>query len=438
MNRKRAKSHPQAQDTTKPRPGVVNVPSSDAPAWAHPTLDIAHSRDPLPAAWTYGDVGFMLEQPAPPVKWLVPDFIPAETPGIFASEGGVGKSMMSLHISLSITSGRGIMGRLPSRDTSPGVVYVSMEDDPNEFHRRISRLINLMRQSPDWSIQDEANIKANFRPIFPKRATGADFRLEDQWKNIQKVANSIPGGCGLIWLDTFSRLSDGDENSADQVKPFLDAQAALVETTGASVLPLHHVAKGNSIRSDQPIKDRLHHEAIRGNSAIVNNVRFALMLATLNTAEASTANLDPEKAQLGDYVGFRLSKMNSGPQQPITLLERIPNGMPGAGFLKLHERPEEAIALIQGSSAVAKLNKRDEVLCAIAEAGGIHKLDIDATMKRLWPRSENPKSQWHKHVSDLRHATPALLADVHLTEAGWTKAKDLGVSSGRNSIEATA
>jgi len=390
--------------------------------------------------WYLADLQRMLSEPPPEIQWVVQGLIPLGFPGIIAAEGGIGKSMTALLISLGLASGVGVLGRPVSPGAPCGVVYVSMEDDEDEWHRRLHRGMEIMRETPGWSEENEQLLKERLRPMFPNRGSGVDFQLDKEWRNIAQEASQIPGGCGLIFLDTFSRLSGGDENSVKETRPFLEAQAALVQHTGASVIPIHHVAKGNSTTSAKDLHSRLHVDAIRGSSAIVNNVRFALMLATLTPAEAASAGLDQEKAQRSGYVALRLAKMNSGPQQPVLILERREEGAPGAGFLSPCSKSEEVLASLRTTASQEKRTKCDQVLLVIAGAGGLGGLNQKAEAHRLWPESKNAMTQWQKQLSALRKPSPPLLADPSLTEAGWARAEELGseFARARRSEQTTA
>jgi len=309
---------------------------------------------------------------------------------------------------------------------------VGMEDDKEEFWRRLRNGIGLMREDPHWTQADERRIEERLVPLFPDRCSGGDFRLEEQWKNLRDQAEAIPGGCGLIILDTFSRLSGGDENSAKETRPFLEAQANLAQATGAAVMAIHHVGKGNDTPSDKDLWQRLHPEALRGSSAIEASARFILTMAALKPAEAEKAGLDLDTSLKGGYVALHLAKMSQGEKGDTVLLERRTGGGPGAGFLCPHPDSETVLAVIQGAGSVLKLNNRDKVLQAIAEAGGSLKgMDQAAAAALLWPDSPKPLGQWQKHLTDLRKR--GWLSDPLLTAAGLAQAQSMGFSSARKS-----
>ena len=421
---KPGKNKPGGWDLADPAPAGVDLQAildagkqAEGKPWVHPTL-------PRPAAWIVGDVGRMLTEDPPPVRWLVEGLIPAGVPGILAARASAGKSMTALLAAMGLASGLGVLGRPVSTEEARGVIFAGLEDDEEEFHRRLRRGIALLEEDPEWTDAHREALSLRLVPLFPNRASGESFSLEKQWRTLAEKAAAIPGGCGLIILDTLSRMAEGDENSAQDMRPFNDAVSALAQATGAAVLSIHHLGKGNDTPSDKKLWQRLHPEALRGSSAIEAGVRFIIQMAALSPTEAQAAGLEAEQALRGGYVAFSLSKVNSSEKGETVLLERRQSGEPGAGFLSLHPESERILAVIQGAAAVLKLTKRDCVLLAIADAGGLKGLDQKAAAALIWPDSGNPKAQWDKRLTELRHA--GWLRDLHLTDEGWAKAQTLG------------
>lgn len=392
---------------------------SEPSAWEHPTLPIA-ARDP----WIVGDIRRWMTEAPPRVKWLVEGLIPARVPGLLAARANGGKSMTALSLSMGVASGRGALGLPVSEDAARGVVYVSLEDDEPEAQRRIHRGLELLKEDGCWTSRDDEVFLSRFQALFPDRTSGARFALQFQWQAIAAKANAIPGGCGFIILDTLARLSEGDENSASETRAFVEAQAALVQATGATVLAIHHVGKGNDTLSGKKLHERLHPEALRGSSAIEAGARFILTMAALSPQEAATAGLDESEALNGGLVALKLAKASQSEKGRTVLLERRHADQPGAGFLMLHPESERALAAIQGEAAVLRLNKRDAVLLAIAEAGHLGALDQKSAAARLWPDARDSYGQWRKALSEMRKA--GLVDDLHLTELGLARAATLG------------
>jgi len=397
-------------------------PSKATQPWQHPTLSL-EALGPQ-RAWIVGDVGRMLSEDPPPVRWLVEGLIPAGVPGILAARAGAGKSMTALLIGMCLASGLGVLGRPVSTEAARGVIFVGLEDDEDEFHRRVRRGLDLLEEDPEWTQMHREALAQRLVPLFPNRASGESFSLEAQRQTLTEKAAAIPGGCGLIILDTLSRMAEGDENSAKDMRPFNEAVSALAQGTGAAVLSIHHVGKGNDGNSDKKLWQRLHPEALRGSSAVEAAARFVIQMAALSPSEAQAAGLEADQALRGGYVALHLSKMSSAEKGSTVLLERRQSTDPGAGFLSLHPDSERILAVIQGEAAVLKLTKRDHVLLAIAEAGGLVSLEQKASAALIWPDSGNPKGQWDKMLSALRKE--GWIRDLHLTDTGWAKAETIG------------
>lgn len=376
-------------------------------------------------AWIVGDVDRMMSDDPPPVRWLVEGLIPAGMVGVLAGRANAGKSMIALHISMGVAAGMDVLGRSIGQSEARGVLFVGMEDDENEFHRRLHRGAALLQEDPEWSPEHRESLIQRFVPLFPNRASEASFSLENQWRNLAEQANAIPGGCGLIFIDTLARMAKGDENSAKDMGHFNDAMFALAQATKATVIAIHHVGKGHDVNSDKTLMQRLDPEALRGSSALEGAIRFVIQMAALSPAEAKVARLDMDTARKGAYVAMRMSKLSVDERGDTVVMERRGRSEVGAGFLSLHPESDQILESIHGEAAVAKLNRRDMVLRAIATHGGLSGIDQKAMAASIWAESKNPKGQWDKMLTALRQE--GLIRDQSLTEAGWVKAESLGV-----------
>lgn len=388
---------------------------------------VSHQHESAQAGWIVGDMVRMLTETPPPVRWLVEGLIPAGVPGILAARAGAGKSITALLAGMGLASGQGVLGRRVDANEARGVLFVSLEDDEDEFHRRVHRGVTLLEHGDEWTLEHRAALCDRFVPLFPNRSSGEAFNLESQWKTLKEKALAIKGGCGLIILDTLSRLADGDENSAKDMRPFMEAVTALSQTSGATVLSIHHVAKGNDGNSDKKLWQRLHPEALRGSSSVEAAARFVLQMAALSPSEAEGAGLDLESALRGRFVALHLSKISSAEKGDTILLERRHGDEEAVGFLTPHPDSERILAVIQGEAAVLRLTKRDKVLLTIAEAGGLAKMDQKAAASEVWPDASNPKGQWDKTLTDLRKR--GWLRELNLSEAGLAAAESLRHSS---------
>ena len=76
--------------------------------------------------------------PAPDREWAVQGRVPLKNVTLLSGEGGVGKSIISLHLAVATVLGRDWLCALPT----PGpALVVCCEDDADELHRRLDRIV---------------------------------------------------------------------------------------------------------------------------------------------------------------------------------------------------------------------------------------------------------------------------------------------------------
>ena len=131
----------------------------------------------------------------------------------------------------------------------------------------------------------------------PLYVMSAGFNLRDQ-AGRQALALQIaalPEKPALIIIDTFARaLMGGDENSAQDVGAFNQAVAALIESTGACVMILHHTGKDKN-------------RGARGSTALGGAVDTEFIVD--GNAITPTKQRDTE---IGRSIGFKLTTVMVG------------------------------------------------------------------------------------------------------------------------------
>lgn len=119
----------------------------------------------------------------------------------------------------------------------------------------------------------------------------ASFNLREQTgrKELGTVIADLPEKPVLIVIDTLARaLMGGDENSAQDVGAFNSAVAALIESTGACVLIVHHSGKNQNAGA-------------RGSSALLGAIDTELQISD-NRVTASKQR----DVEIGAPIGFKL------------------------------------------------------------------------------------------------------------------------------------
>lgn len=79
----------------------------------------------------------LLSTPLPPVKWIIPDLLPAGL-ALFAGPSKAGKSWLTLWLCLQVAQGKPMRGREIEPHT---VLYLSLEDTFNRLQKRLLQLV---------------------------------------------------------------------------------------------------------------------------------------------------------------------------------------------------------------------------------------------------------------------------------------------------------
>lgn len=271
-------------------------------------------------------VGAMLDDAPLPRRWLLRDRLPLGVVGVLAAAGGTGKSILVLQLAVAVATGRSF---LSIEVAEPGgVLIVAAEDDRDEVHRRLRRIVERLRADGEFSDYEDRLLRER---LFIAPRVGEDNRLTahdperglvrtEIGTRIAATAQAIPS-LRLIVLDPVSRFRGGEENSNDDATTFVVAVERLRAETDATILLPHHVSK-DGIRAGA---ERLAVESLRGASALIDGVRWAAAMATLRRDAAEEYGLDPDDA--GRFVRLDIVKSNYAAPWAGMWLERANGGV---------------------------------------------------------------------------------------------------------------
>lgn len=170
------------------------------------------------------------------IAWLWSHRIPLGAVTVIAGPGGVGKSCVTLDLIARVSTGRPMPGE-PGREPA-GAILVSCEDALDAV--TVPRLI---RAGADLSRVASVTIVGSEGQERPPTITVADLAA------VRRRAEEV--GARIIVLDPFAALRPQgfDLNDYGDVRVLLSRlQRELAEPTGAAVVLVHHLAKGE--RSD--------------------------------------------------------------------------------------------------------------------------------------------------------------------------------------------
>lgn len=266
-------------------------------------------------------------------KYALPG-LPLGKVGILHSVGGVGKSFWAMEACFQAAAAGSCDFRFNAISDNPApaggkVVYVSFEDEWNDFGRRAKAFYDSwsgMKQQAvcraigdlfDFLFLDQAIItwdEANKCLAFTEA-----FKPLGEYLRCLKESNQV----NLIVFDTLSRLHYLDENSNRDMSAVISWFERLARYLNAAVLVLHH---DNKSSMNNALKEETGNTAaIRGASALGANVRWHASLRTMTCAEAEKYGIDEEERK--NYLRIELDKTSYSPPQPGAWLKRIEGGV---------------------------------------------------------------------------------------------------------------
>lgn len=230
------------------------------------------------------------------------------TVGALVAQGGAGKSWAALQMAIAVAGGPNLLGL--DLDRTGSVLYLPAEDPTLAIQHRLFAVGGYIDEA-------ERDILAECLEIVPLMGQAVDLMSEAWAAGIERMAE----GKRLVVIDTLRRFHSADENSAGDMARLLGVMERICGATGASILFLHHTAKGATLNGagDQQ-------QASRGSSVLVDNVRGGQYnLSGMTEGEARAHGIDPG-ARRG-YVRMVQAKANFGAPMPDMWLKRADGGI---------------------------------------------------------------------------------------------------------------
>lgn len=181
------------------------------------------------------DVRKWQDQPVPAQEWGVPGRVPRRNVTLLSGEGGVGKTLTLVHLSVAVERGKEWLGATP---TQGPVLLLLCEDDADELHRRLNTVLN--HYNADFTDL------SNFHPITlaGEEALLAVFDRRGVIQPTPLFKHLHEQACDLrpcfIGIDNSADVFGGNENDRAQVRQFITLLRGTAIAANASLLLTSH------------------------------------------------------------------------------------------------------------------------------------------------------------------------------------------------------
>lgn len=167
-----------------------------------------------------------------PTRWLIEGLWISGGVGFIAGEPKTKKSFLTLSAAIAVASGRKLLQRFQARQAP--VVLFNAEDRQSETARRLRRLCVA------------EGVRFDSLPIELINVTGLRLDRADDMRKLSATVRRI--NPGLVVLDPFRNLFDGDEDKSEAVSAALSPLRQLQREHECAVMVVHHMTKPNELK----------------------------------------------------------------------------------------------------------------------------------------------------------------------------------------------
>lgn len=235
---------------------------------------------------------FRLRDPAqiPPREWLYGKHLIRGFVSLTVSPGGLGKSSMLQVESLSMASGRALLGEAPPR---PLRVWVWNGEDPTEELERRMTAAAMHYGIKDAEIGDRLLVDSG-RVLPITLATSAATGFQIARPTVEALVEAIrTAQIDVLVIDPFVTSHQVPENDTGAMNAVVAEWRAIADRTGCAIELVHHVNKAGAMAGDD-----FGIYAARGAGALIDGVRSARYLVRMKQEEADRFGIDPTETHL--------------------------------------------------------------------------------------------------------------------------------------------
>ena len=286
-------------------------------------------------------------------RWFVPNFICEGRAHSYYAQSGLGKSLLMQEIAVCLAAGKSALGFPPQAQIR--VLYIDNENTPEGD---VKPRIKAMGYDPSHL----ENLKyLSFPDITPLNTESGGEMFKFILDKFQPQ---------LVFLDTFSRFLDGDENLSITAQKFYQWTGREMKKRGIAYVRIDHMGKDST-------------KAARGTSAKKDDVDLIWLMKEIDTK--TRFELINEKARVPIGESKFILNRNLNP-----LSHQILSGIDWHALIEIAERSQKATELVTeyaDSNPKSRLGKT-QVWSALRKECSMHQI----SRKTLWEALEQFKS----------------------------------------------
>lgn len=260
--------------------------------------------------------------------WMIEKSFRRGQLGLICGPPGCGKGFFSLQLAVALAAGR------PAFDfweiSRPNLtMFISSEDDQDELHRRLYRALHRL---PNGERDEVAGrvlaVPVRGRITLTERDRAGSIRPTINFDDLKSMVDQVKPD--LLILDTLARIFGIDENDNPSMTEACGLLEEIIEQYGCNIIVVHHTSKmgGDRAADKNKLKAALVQTAIRGASALVGCVRWALLMAPMDDDLAGKIFGSAATGKhSGSFLAARVAKKNAGGVEGICYMERDRDGL---------------------------------------------------------------------------------------------------------------
>lgn len=180
------------------------------------------------------NVGAWQDATIPDREWAVDGVIPLAVPDLFSGEGGTGKSTLSLQVGVSHALECDWLGM----NVKPGnFMYFSAEDDENELHRRLGKILQY-NKAEFRDVADRMYLKAVDDAVLASVEKSGIVKPTKLYKQLLQAVQDVRPV--RLVLDSSADVFAGNEINRSEVRQFIGLMRHLCRAGNTTVTILAH------------------------------------------------------------------------------------------------------------------------------------------------------------------------------------------------------